>query len=136
MAKIQNFNEALEKSLGRLTTEIKERQQTAESRELPEREIVKQSIKSLSEKTAPAAGAAPIKGDESVNLPNYLQGKDIDEKIKAEVEHLIEMVFSENIEKALAAAKGKPPFIEDAFHDALVDKLLPELKNRGIIKSG
>ena len=46
----------------------------------------------------------------------------------------MDMVFEKGLEVALKEAGKQTPFIEDAFHDALVDKLLPELKKRGIVK--
>ena len=44
------------------------------------------------------------------------------------------MAAGEDITKAVNEARKYPPFVEDAFHDALIDKFLPELKKRGIIK--
>ena len=38
------------------------------------------------------------------------------------------------IEKAAAEAKKSNPYVLDAFHDALVEKLYPELQRRGVLK--
>ena len=90
----------------------------------------------------PRPQAAPIKSKEDeelekslkedANLPSYLN-VDTDEKIKKEVEKLITVVLKEGLEKGLKLAKKKSAFVEDAFHDALTEKLLPELEKRGII---
>jgi len=50
------------------------------------------------------------------------------------VARLVDIVFAKGLAAGVREAKRQPPFVEDAFHDALVDKLLPELKKRGIIK--
>jgi len=44
------------------------------------------------------------------------------------------MAFHEGLEKAVREAKNHPPFIEDAFHDALVDRLLPILQKTDTFK--
>ena len=53
---------------------------------------------------------------------------------KNKIEQLINLAFSKGLEMAVAEAKKSVPFVEDAFHDALTDKLLLELKRRGILK--
>ena len=50
------------------------------------------------------------------------------------MEHLLQIATDDDVVKAVKEAKKYPPFIEDAFHDALIDKFLPEMKKRGIIK--
>ena len=139
MVKIQNFHEALERDLARLTAEIKEQQKAVESGELSEREIIKKSLKSLSSAISPQVTQAAADEEEKEEgkisvLPSYLESGNVDPKVKAEVEQLVDLVFHRGLGKAFQEAKRKPAFIEDAFHDALVDKLLPELKRRGIIK--
>ncbi len=130
MVKVRNFQESLEKDIDRLAVEVKERAAQAAAEKLPEREVVKQSLQTLTAQTplpAPAQDetASPI-------LPNYLQAGD--PRVKIEVERLVELVFKDGLAKAVREAKRHPAFVEDAFHDALVDKLLPELKKRGALK--
>ena len=43
------------------------------------------------------------------------------------------MVAGKGIKKAIEEAKKNSAFVLDAFHDALVDKMHDELKERGII---
>ena len=130
--RIKNFQESLEKDLARLTAEIKEQRERMAVDDLPERDLVKQSIRSFAAAQTPAR--PPVTEDTVSNpaLPSYLQVSD--PKVKLEVEKLVDLVFRENLEKAVREAKKQSPFIEDAFHDALVDKLLPELKKRGVLK--
>ena len=46
---------------------------------------------------------------------------------------MVDSVFHEGLWKTLAKAKKSDPFVLDAFHDALTDKLYDELKNRKLI---
>ncbi len=138
MVKVRNFDENLERSLEKLGKQIEEERKLPHVQKLTEKEIVKRSLKSLtpvgsiSPPGPPTEGKPPLR-KESV-LPSYLQKEDGDQKVKVEVERLVNLVFSRGLEAALKEASKYPPFTEDAFHDALVDKLLPELKRKGIIK--
>jgi len=139
MVKVRNFHEDLEKSLKRLGQQIETERQLPEAKALPERELVKRSIKFFSSSVNPKdnGGTSPenvTSANESKLLPKYLQGEGIDSRVKLEVENLVDLVFHKGLEKALKEANKHSPFIEDAFHDALVDKLLPELKKKGILK--
>ncbi|MCP6719927.1 MAG: hypothetical protein KJI72_01190 [Patescibacteria group bacterium] len=139
MVKVRNFHEELERSLERLGQQIETERQHSETKALPERELVKRSIKSFSSSvTTKDNGGTPPEdvpsAGESELLPTYLQGEGVDSRVKLEVERLVDLVFHKGLEKALKEASKHSPFIEDAFHDALVDKLLPELKKKGILK--
>ncbi len=136
MAKIVNFHEKIEQDLARLSSEIKEQRKEPDVQRLPEREIVKRSLKSFSDNLAQdfVAPLPPPSKDEHVKLPTYLEKEEISPEIRLEIEKLIDMVFHEGLEKAVREAKTHPPFVEDSFHDALVDKLLPELKKIGAFK--
>lgn len=50
-----------------------------------------------------------------------------------EVNRLVSLIPSKGIKAAIAEAKKLDPFLLDAFHDALVDKLYHELANRGLV---
>ncbi len=141
MVQIQNFSENLEKSFARLGNEIRKNAETPAFKSAPEREVVKQTIKSFAEQvsqTQRAPASAPVPAAPHANqdkfLPSYFDEGDESPEVKRTVEGLIQMVFDEDIEKAVTEAKRYPAFIEDAFHDALVDKLMPELKKRGVVK--
>ncbi len=142
--KVQNFSENLEKSFARLSHEVAKRVELPENRDLSERELVKESLHSLAQSEgSPASNlnnpipSAPVSAPTSVPgedfLPGYLSDNE-NESIKKSVEHLIQIVVQDDVIEAVKEAKRYPPFIEDAFHDALIDKFLPEMKKRGIIK--
>lgn len=138
MAKIQNFSESLEQSFNRLGQEVAGRAATPEAPARPEKEVVKESIRALAESipladpTPPAAPAASAAAP--TFLPAYLADNAAPDEVKRTVENLVALAFKADIETAVATARRYPPFVEDAFHDALVDKLLPELKKRGYLK--
>lgn len=109
--------------------------------------LVKESIRTIAQKiperpievsplkdAVSAAQSAPqaIQGSVS-QLPSYLEGEGHDKERRA-VEELVTLTFHKGLEDAIRAAKRRDPFIEDAFHDALTERLIPELKQRGILK--
>ena len=57
----------------------------------------------------------------------------LDDQSVAVINNLISLVPVEGIKKTIKQALTHPPFILDAFHDALVDKLYDELKTRGLV---
>lgn len=140
MVKVQNFSENLDSSLNRLGVEVSKRIESPEFKEAPIKHVVKESLKSLpirEESPMPAASRErPGNQDSTAQfLPSYLATDDPkDDQVRTIVENLITLAFQSDIERAIAAAKRYPPFVEDAFHDALTDKLVPELRKRGIIK--
>lgn len=143
MTKVKNFSENVEKGLARLGHEVTKQMELPDRAGLTEREIVKESLKSIAreEVNSPIAEAAvptasvsaPISAPTEDFLPDYLAPGD-SEGIRKSLEHLLQIAAGEDIEKAVNEARKYPPFVEDAFHDALIDKFLPELKKRGIIK--
>lgn len=141
MTKVQNFSENLENSLSRLGERVNKHLENPGYKNLPEREVVKESIRDFAnndvrdEETTGAAkenmGSSP--GISGI-LPSYLNNDSVSQDAKSEVERLVDIVFKDGLEDAIRASKKRSAFIEDAFHDALVDKLVPELKKRGILK--
>ncbi len=141
MAINRNFSESLENDLRRLTVEIGERRPQAEKEELPERQLVKKSLEvfwppEMTQSVAPAAE----KTEEMVSakpgfLPGYLKAEpDSEEAVNRKIENLVAIAFDKGVAEAWQAASRENPFVVDAFHDALIDKLMPELKKRGVIK--
>ncbi len=124
----------IERDIERLGKEIAEKKNLPEYKEVPEKELIKQTIQPIIKSAAmsqpsAAVGAKP-KSDNQV-LPNYLN--DSPAEIKLQVEKLVESVFHQGIEKAVKEASKNSAFILDAFHDALTDKLYDELKKRKLI---
>ncbi len=133
MVKVKNYHEEIEKDLQKLITGVKEFQEkikSLEKKETPptEKEMVKEALKVFQPPVEKPPAPPPPKKEEY--LPHYLKD---DEEVKKEVNRLVDLAFKEGIEKAVKEAKSYSPFIEDAFHDALVEKILPILKERGII---
>ncbi|MDP3947849.1 MAG: hypothetical protein Q8Q41_04145 [bacterium] len=125
---------ALERDIARLTEEIIKRREAPGSRHAEGREIVMESLKSLT--PPPAAAQAQQDEDDSARegklLPAYMKGEPAE--IKLVVEELLELSLHKGIERGLKEARKASPFILDAFHDALVDKLYPELQKRGVVE--
>ena len=136
MVRVQNFHEKLEQNLIQLAEEIQAERARPESKKLPEEEIMKRSVKSFARTVVPSASSRSdtTSADEDVGLPTYLENNGVSPAAKLEIEELVDIVFHKGLESALKAASKHTPFVEDAFHDALVDKLLPILKEKGLWK--
>lgn len=136
MVKTQNFHEGLERDLERLTANVRSAKEKPEAREWSERETVSRTLRSFRDTLPRREGEERISQNQPSEkkgesfLPAYLDKEEGAERAKAKVERLIEVAFREGLEKAMKEARREQPFVEDAFHDALVDKLLPELKRR------
>ncbi|MEW6617207.1 MAG: hypothetical protein AB1333_02185 [Patescibacteria group bacterium] len=139
MPKTQNFSEHIEKNLVRLGGHVEQQLGSRGEKNLSEREIVKEAIQTLAEDvtkneiTTSSPSPHPVPQINFPSLPSYLQ-EEGNEDVKRIVEQLVEEALSHDLEKAVRDAKKYSPFIEDAFHDALIDRLVPELKKRGILK--
>ncbi len=137
MQKKVNFNENLEKGLEKIGHRVAENIEHQELQTLPEREAIKKSIQSIAEVISPATPPVPVQSSgqsvSSPHLPTYMNNSATDEDIKQTVERLVDIALGDNLEKAVRESRKYPAFIEDAFHDALVDKLVPELREKGIL---
>lgn len=76
-------------------------------------------------KVTPQVAQAPTVGQSYLDI--------LDDQSVAIINNLISLVPVEGIKKTIKQALTHPPFILDAFHDALVDKLYDELKTRGLV---
>ena len=123
----------LEQDIKRLSQDIAEKRSAPESKNVSERELVKNAVQPLLQESAPRPQPAQAQAtdEDDSGLPAYL--KDSPEEIKLEVEQMVDSVFHEGLRKTLAKAKKGNPFVLDAFHDALTDKLYDELKTRKLI---
>lgn len=138
---IRNFSEPLEQDFQRLKATIDERRRESPSvPEAGERLVVKRSLEQMAQ-TIPApsrreTGAAPAAapaGAPSGVLPAYLQKGDEPEAIKREVARLVDFTFAHGIAAAIKESKQHSAFVQDAFHDTLIDNLMPELERRGML---
>lgn len=148
MVVVKNFSESLDAHLDRLQTHINTEREKPSSELASPREIVKQSIQMYAEQLAPlqnisvanagqgglVSQATPAYGASGSTLPNYFFDSDIADGIKREVTKLVEAALSDNLETAIKESRKHSAFVQDAFHDALVDKLMPELVKKGVFK--
>ncbi|MEK7465444.1 MAG: hypothetical protein AAB631_01555 [Patescibacteria group bacterium] len=137
MPNVVNFGPDFERSLTRIKEDIAEQKSIPGNEQMEERELMRQSLEKMAAAVAvppaqePPASSAP-QADAS-SLPAYLSNASADPRVKEEVQRLVNLAFSDHIEKAISEAKKHPPFVVDALHDALVDKLIPEMKRRGML---
>lgn len=133
----QNFeHNILEADIERLSKEIAEKRNLLEHKNLSERELIKKSLEPMIREQPSVSGQqSDVSGQLSdVNskiLPNYL--KNSPPEIIFIVKELVNSLFHQGIEKVIKRAHRANPFILDAFHDALTDKLYEELKKRKLI---
>jgi hypothetical protein len=102
---------------------------------IEEKEIAREAIgEKLKEATPPSQSATqpPPQTVSPISLSeSYLDT--LDETNAQKVVSLIEQMREKGIKKAVAEARENDPYVLDAFHDALVDKLYEELQERGYI---
>lgn len=120
---------ALEADIKRLAAEVQAHREKFEAQRLSDQEILRKSVQSFGD-VQPASAVQAQPSDSP--LPDY--AKDAPAEAKLEIEYLLDLAFHHGIDKANNEAKKSSPFIMDAFHDALVTKLYPELQKRGIVK--
>lgn len=136
MANIKNFSENLEKDFERLTAAINEKR-GEEKIDLPEKQIVKRSLEIFLPPEMTATFALSTKEPPTADsefFPSYMKAGHNDPAAAQKIETLIDLALQEGLTEAWRAARREGSFVIDAFHDALADKLLPELKKRGVIK--
>lgn len=132
-----NFSEGFQANIDAVATHIQETPAAIEKSPQEQREIVRQSIEKISETVVPVPASTPTpvasapSASQSSAVPKYLSVAD--PQIRAQVENLVQIAYSQTIEKAIEEAKKTSPFVLDALHDALVDALIPELKKRGVL---
>lgn len=114
-------------------------QRIADPRALPEEErrgLLKEVIREVGERYRSEApptrevGAAPHDTREAVEIAAYLREEGVGEDAEPDVERLVTL-FIRNPVSAFHEAHRNPPHIVDAFHDVLVDLVLPEMRKRG-----
>ncbi len=143
MVTIKNFSEDLERDLERLTAEV-EKREVFKEKNISEKEVVKNLVKEVFDEKKQEKESKPDLITEKKNevlakekldlLPSYLkEEKWEDKKIKIVIEQLISLVFEKGISRGITEAKKMPPFVQDAFHDALADKILPFLREKGLL---
>ena len=117
----------------KLGKEIQEKREQPEikTQNYSEKDLIKQSTKPMIYPQTKQMLTAPTPQAEDRYLPDYL--KNAPNEVKIQVEKLLEYTFKNGLEKGIAEARKAPPFVLDAYHDALTDKLHEELVKRGLI---
>lgn len=137
MVKVQDFSaEGFEKNIQHAGERVRAYKENPSFREAPEREVVKKSFQLGASPPLPP-GVSQVAQDQDVQdsssfLPDYFLGGDADGMREA-VLRLAEIALHGDLEKSLKDARKLSPYLEDAFHDALVDKLVPEMQRRGLL---
>jgi hypothetical protein len=127
----QNLHAALERDIEQLTLEINRRREMPETKSYSSKELIRQSLSVFAQYSAQAqVEPQDEKGEVSI-LPAYM--KDAPAENKLLLEKLLDISLHHGIARGLREAKKAGPHFLDAFHDALVEKLYPELKRRGIV---
>jgi len=138
MSKESNINfthESLEKDLARLAVEVQEKRALSENKNLSERDLVKVSLQSLTPQITPSDKLAVTQDEEQKDFLSSYLSKELPPEAKLQIEQLLDLTFHKGVAKAVEEARKAPPFILDAFHDALVDKLYPLLQEKDLLKS-
>ncbi len=130
---------SIEAEIAELSKTIEQKRKLLEESKgvFEDKEVLRQAVgEKISEHAAMAAGAygAAQKTTKTTHATGSSYLDNLDEESIEQINHLLGLVFSKGINEAIKEASLMPPFIIDAFHDALVDKLYNELKERGIVK--
>ena len=121
-----------EEDLKKIKNQFELAQKSPESEKTSPREVLKESIKSLFPPEKRTASESGRPESNEANLPAYL--RESDPAVKDLIQSLIAVAYRDGPAAAVAAASKHGDFILDAFHDALTEKLYPELVRRGLIK--
>lgn len=121
----------MEKEFIRVSSEVSEKRNSPEHKDLSERELIKKSLEPMIKQVSTGAPTdnRPIQDDGQISVD--LNNLPVEAKIQ--VEKLISSVFNDGLVRGVKEAKKSDAFILDAFHDALTDKFYEELKKRKLI---
>jgi len=117
---------SLEQDIERLARKIRTQKESAPA--TSEQAIIRSA---LQEHVQAQASAQPAEPPASPILPKYLQQESPEVQLK--VEELVDLAFHKGVEASILEAKKYGPFILDALHDTLTEKLYEELKSRKLI---
>lgn len=123
----------IEAEIAELTKQIEAKRRVLESDNgiIEEKEFVRSAVAEKISEIIPQFNTPRTSSVKNDNKISYLDSAD--EETSETVNGLLEIVFSKGIEDAIKEAEKQEPYIMDAFHDALTDKMFEELKTRKII---
>ncbi|MBI2035568.1 MAG: hypothetical protein HYT12_02700 [Candidatus Liptonbacteria bacterium] len=129
----QNSESFPQEDIERIREKAEQLKKSAEFENAAPRDVVKESIKQvfgLPSQSASTIQAGPINDhDEDKMLPEYMKTEP--EEIKEEVEKLIHLALTKSIDESVHEAWRHGSFVVDALHDALTDKVMPQLEMQG-----
>ena len=144
----ENFlgnSQAIEAEIAQLQKmiEVKRNQLEAQSGIVEEKELVRSAIQEMitesAETDSEATSSRPVIAAKTKAAPignasgaSYLDRLDDESAVKLNA--YIAEIGQHGIVRTLNKVVAEEPFIIDAFHDVLVDKLYEELKTKGLIK--
>ncbi|OJI08632.1 MAG: hypothetical protein COV08_03615 [Candidatus Vogelbacteria bacterium CG10_big_fil_rev_8_21_14_0_10_49_38] len=131
---------ALEAEIAALQQKIEEKKNLLEQEngiieEVDEKKLLRDSVNEMFTPSRHTAALAPNVEQTSAvwtGEASYLDRLDGDSA--ARIKRLIDQLPQVGIAKTVVEAETDGPFVVDALHDLLVDRLYDELKSRGIIK--
>lgn len=121
---------AIEADIARLAAEVKEKSAGENSKEIL-KQVVQPVVYGAQAQSSGQSAANNDAAGSSPYLPDYIN--QVPEEVRLAVETLLDTAFRSGIGEAASKARVAGPFILDAFHDALVDKLYAEMKSRKLI---
>lgn len=139
MVRVVNFESGGgENIISRVAEQVTKINEKLEMKDASHEVIVKESLKSIAQSISPQSVSPTssvvndtVETNSNSVFPSYLN-KGINENDSKKIETLVNIAFEKNLDEAINLSKKESPFIEDAFHDALTEKLVPELKKRGV----
>lgn len=136
----ETFKNPIELEIEALSKEIEAKRRELEAgvgvvhESTGEKEVVRASLAEKINAQLPPSiaplGPVPVAPAAS-STGSYLD--DLDPETTEKVNALIQEVFDKGLERAIKDAKNLEPYVLDAFHDALADRMYQELKRRKVI---
>lgn len=122
-----------EADLERLAREVKEVQKQPAYEQATPQEVIKESLKAFGAGSAPATDddTAKPQEDEAL-LPEYMKTEE--RVVTEELAALVQLSINDGFEAGIKEARKHGGFMVDAVHDALVERVYPELKRMGILE--
>ncbi len=131
----ETFGANIEAEIAELENLIRQKRNSLEQKNniVSEKELVRQSVMEMGNAGASRSGRLPTSSrakSNSSGATSYLDH--LDEESVAQVNQYIDKIERHGLKKTLKQVEeNETPFIQDAVHDVLTDKLLEQLKKRG-----
>ena len=130
----ENVNKSIEsfpqRDIERIGAEVERLKRTPEFEGAKTRVVVKESIKQAFPALSTSSTTVAVTDhDEDQLLPDYM--KTDSKEDKDEVEGLLHIALTEGIEVSIKEARKRRARILDDLHDALTDKVMPQLEKQG-----